>query len=454
MKAAGVLVYVVLAFAGLAVRADEGDVAALVQQLASPKFAEREAATRKLKEIGDKAVPALMTARTSPEGEMRRRAELLLNAIHQRRDAELLLSCSKVRLKFDRVPVPTAVDQFAAQTGVQIVLDGDRTAHSVRTVTLDSEEVSFFQALELFCRKAGLVERMVTSTAAYGNPYSEVLGNRGIAWSGPSYLEPVISSPSRIVLMDAKGQTASPMFHAGAVRVRAITSGWTEPPRHTMKFEVFADPKLPFRGVAAFRIDRAVSDKGETLDVLEDDTAALDNRQISVRLSSPPKDCVKLAEVTGRASVLVEKIEELIAIDNVRDATGKAFKAKTGEALEIGEIDVRGPHCWVQLRLKFPSASVPAQLAVAQLVRARRFGSRTNADSVTSNILLFDSQGKLIPCTGTQTNLVPTVDGLILECSLSFQVATGEPAPARLIYHGRRVVAGDVRFVLRDVPLQ
>jgi hypothetical protein len=59
-------------------RADPAEIQRLVAQLGSPKFAQREAASRRLEAIGPAALDALRQATESDDTEVRRRAEELL----------------------------------------------------------------------------------------------------------------------------------------------------------------------------------------------------------------------------------------------------------------------------------------------------------------------------------------------------------------------------------------
>src|SRR5207247_4157676 len=69
------LVLLVLPFVPVvAVDADDKDIERLVKQLGSAKFKEREAATKRLKEIGEPALDALHQARARNDVEARRRA--------------------------------------------------------------------------------------------------------------------------------------------------------------------------------------------------------------------------------------------------------------------------------------------------------------------------------------------------------------------------------------------
>jgi WD40 repeat protein len=63
--------------------ADKPDVPALVRQLGADSFAEREEATRALQKLGARALPALRKAMRSPDIEVRRRAQRLLDSIEK-----------------------------------------------------------------------------------------------------------------------------------------------------------------------------------------------------------------------------------------------------------------------------------------------------------------------------------------------------------------------------------
>jgi WD40 repeat protein len=68
-----------------AVLADGTELDQLIQQLGSPKFAEREAATKALEAIGEPAIDALRrAAATSEDAEVRRRARQLIKVIEDR----------------------------------------------------------------------------------------------------------------------------------------------------------------------------------------------------------------------------------------------------------------------------------------------------------------------------------------------------------------------------------
>jgi hypothetical protein len=56
----------------------EQDIKSLVNQLGSKRFKEREEAARELSQLGRAALPSLQEAALSPDAELRRRAQQLL----------------------------------------------------------------------------------------------------------------------------------------------------------------------------------------------------------------------------------------------------------------------------------------------------------------------------------------------------------------------------------------
>jgi WD40 repeat protein len=74
-----------LARAGDKEKPSSPDIERLIKQLGSRKFREREAASKALEKVGEAALPALRNAaKDDPDAEVRRRADLLMQAIHAR----------------------------------------------------------------------------------------------------------------------------------------------------------------------------------------------------------------------------------------------------------------------------------------------------------------------------------------------------------------------------------
>jgi hypothetical protein len=66
----------------VAVAHDHTEVERLIKQLGSDRFRQREAATKRLEEIGEPALDALYKAADSADAEVRRRAEYIVNKLY------------------------------------------------------------------------------------------------------------------------------------------------------------------------------------------------------------------------------------------------------------------------------------------------------------------------------------------------------------------------------------
>jgi len=136
---------------------DGRQIAKLVEQLGSGQFDDRERASQALDEIGLPALEALKKAAQNDDPEVRRRAEELVVKIEKRTQSARLLTAKRVHLVYKDTPLAEAVADFRKQSGYDLVLTNAEAKLKDRTITLDTGDVTFWQAMELFCQKAGLV---------------------------------------------------------------------------------------------------------------------------------------------------------------------------------------------------------------------------------------------------------------------------------------------------------
>lgn len=130
----------------------------LIEKMGSGEFEDREKATEELDAIGIPALEALRKAIKSEDPEVRRRSEELVAKIDKRVESVKVLAPTKVRLIYKDTPVADAVKDFAKKSGYQIAVMDPQGKLKARTMSLDTGEVSFWQAFDVFCREAGLVE--------------------------------------------------------------------------------------------------------------------------------------------------------------------------------------------------------------------------------------------------------------------------------------------------------
>jgi hypothetical protein len=139
-------------------KAEDPKIKKLVEQLGSDTFDEREAAYKALDAIGEPALAALRKAVAEGDAEVRKRADDLVKKIEKRTESTRVLGATKVKFVFKETPVAEAVAKIQEQTGYQIYLHDPENKLKDRKVTLDTGETNFWDAIEQFCKKAGLAE--------------------------------------------------------------------------------------------------------------------------------------------------------------------------------------------------------------------------------------------------------------------------------------------------------
>src|SRR5207248_181310 len=94
----------------------------LIEQLGSPDYKSRAAATRMLEARGEPALPALRQAQNHPDLEVRQRLTALIAALER----AALLAPKRVTLHVEQRPLPEAMAELAKQTGYRLDLQGGR----------------------------------------------------------------------------------------------------------------------------------------------------------------------------------------------------------------------------------------------------------------------------------------------------------------------------------------
>jgi hypothetical protein len=139
-------------------KADAETIAKLIKQLGSDDFEAREKATKELEVIGTPALEALREAAKSGDPEVKLRATSILQTVEKLAVTEKLLAPTKVKLTFKDTPLADAVAEFNKKSGYTILVHDPEKKLKDRKVTLDTGEVTFWEAFDKFCEKAGLAE--------------------------------------------------------------------------------------------------------------------------------------------------------------------------------------------------------------------------------------------------------------------------------------------------------
>jgi hypothetical protein len=308
---------------------DAAKIASWIEQLGSGSFEEREKAEDELEAVGAPALEGLRKAAKDGEEEVRRRAEKLIQRIERRLATETALEPKEVHFKFKDTPIAEAVAEIVRKTEYNIQLFDPQKKLAERKVTLDTGETTFWQGLDQFCEKAGLVEatqqdlqnQAFPAPTAPGAPppprmKNDQQGKAGQAEAiaaqvkaaeaaavqakaqrakaiaaqvAPPPLLPIGGQPGMpamgvavrrpplqhgphgvIYLMDGKFKKL-PTSYSGAVRIRALPPGSSllggapSVEEIQLGLEVSPEPKLDWYGVTSVKTTRAVDDQDQEL---------------------------------------------------------------------------------------------------------------------------------------------------------------------------------------------
>jgi hypothetical protein len=465
----------------------------LVDRLGSADFAEREAATRALEEIGAPVLPDLRRAAGSDDPEVRRRAGDLARRIGRRAESARLLEPKRVRLVYKDTAVAPALADLTEQTGYAVELRGDGKA-AERFLTLDTGPVSFWEAFDRVCRKAGLSEPALlpdgpSRASQMPNPYAggqAYLLNPYIAYPG---VNPYDTNPGRLILVDGQPPEL-PTCYVGAVRIRSLPAHvpmpalWLGAEERVLPLEVAVEPGVTWEGVVSLHVTRAVDDRGRGLpqslaflgqavptaappgavirvwNVMGSDLAvpqaALDPRHIPVRLRTGPDPVKRLRELEGVLTAQVQTPpEDLLRVDNVLQAAGRTVPGPHGGWLKVVEVarDVSGV-VKVHGEIAYPlrEDGLANGMGLGGAGRQIVFLMPAAGAGEVPAVELRDTRGQ--PFARSEA---PRGEGLAgpgpVDFRLTFTPRAGQAGPAQLVYVGRRTVLVDVPFLLKDVPL-
>ena len=147
---------------GAAEPVDAKKIEKLIEKLGGDDFNDREKASAELDAIGAPALEALRKAAKNKDVEVSKRSADIVARIEKRGETARLLAPKKVHLVYRDTPVAEAIADFAKKSGYPIQVVDPENKLKGRKISLDTGEVTFWQALDQLCTEAGLVEADLT----------------------------------------------------------------------------------------------------------------------------------------------------------------------------------------------------------------------------------------------------------------------------------------------------
>jgi hypothetical protein len=417
---------------------DEPNTAALVARLASADQAVRAEAAGALEELGRSALPALYRIRDTDDAGLRLQVERLIGLIEGQR----LLRATRVRLDFEKMPLPAVIESLRAQTGFPIDLGPGETLRT-RQVTLHaSKPVPFWEALDRLGAAGGV---------RYAPKFSYP----------PEPLEPII------LLVPAEGPTV-PTSDSGPFRVhlvrlsrqREVTP--VRPPGHpraretlSTELQVFAEPGLVVTPTGPAVLEEAVDDRGRDLRVkFPAGPAALRSRPrfeeasaslffVPLTLDPEARSGGRLRRLRGRVPITVMTRTGDPMVVPLAGSEGRTF-SRGGVTLSVTGVRLDGVNRSIKLTLdREPGKGRTTSLPASPL------GEYRPAFAIEDHVQVQDDQGRPLWC---YPEPLKNAEGGKLETLITVYPAQGK-APARILYHDVIGTTTELTFEFKDVPL-
>jgi hypothetical protein len=403
-------------------------IAKLVENLNSRDFKAREAAGKALEARGVDALPGLRSAlQATTSTEVRTR----LQSIVQNLERVQILSPRRVTLKMTDKPVSEVVREIGRQCGYSMQYQGAAN----RTVTVDFENSTFWEAADYVCNRAGVV--------MYENDQGLVFYQNEGTWPYACY-----QGPFKVV---ANNFSYNKTMNFGPIQ-RNPLHNQLRTETLTFSFTLNTEPKLPLMGVGLPKLLEAVDDLGNSMleksnihEVGYSSAYALNNAGyrtfrygMSVNLQWPDKDArmVKRLRCSVPLTLLGEQKPD-VTVDDVLMAKGRKISSNTVE-LQIDDVK---EHAKMQYHIKMSVRNTAPGAAQDY--------SWTN--SVHQRIELFDAKGTKYLAQGFNwENSSPNH----VQATFMFASPGGTVGPPqRLVYNHWGLMQHQIEFEFKDLPL-
>lgn len=475
----------------------------LIERLTSDRHADRVSAGKELLQLGEAALPILdRTATSASEFDTRVRAQNLAETIRRTGENARLVTVAPVVLDYQGVPLATALADLKSKTGIPLVLHPTDVADPMRAVSLSTGPVSPWQAVDSFCRAAGLREVVTGTVDAKNLPGTPPLPNRRTSYAMAEI--PQLSPGSvPVLLADGSYEPRAADFHS-AVRVIAL------PPAYAgnrvirglgevvLTLDVTPLPKLNWESIESVQIHRALDESSRPVPTahLESGPSGFDPsiaqnvviggiapfggqqvwiedqygnprtpdqvnpRLVAVRFRTGDRTVHRLKSLEGVViGQVIQPNQTLMSVEDLASAVGTSFDGPGDTRLTVLSAETAGtgpatvrvraeyPNPWTMQRLGFRGRFAVTGIMAPPLGGAVTLGG-------VGQMSFTDAVGKAIRSI-TVTNSQMSDDGFrqTYEVELSFPKSTGYGPPAKLVVIGNKPLRIEVPFRLENVRM-
>jgi hypothetical protein len=457
------------------------DPAALVKNLGSARFAEREDAETALRKLGRDALPALRKGAVDADLEIRTRAGAILSEIVSR----LMVEPTLVRLDFRDQTVSDVVRSLSEQSLINLTLmPEDHPLWREKRVSLEaSDPVPLWEALERLCQSAEVqigtsgIQMMVVNgqpartSAIYLQPASELPAPSAISGAFRASVMNVQHQKNRMFGQGQAGMVVNPngvilrRDQRPAEPAEAVTrsniAGFTTEV-FSVGIQVSAEPRMSIVLNGPVQVLEAVDEQGRSLAIPEDPSAAprhsamggyspfggpLLQFQVPLRLPATPGASVKTLRLSIPVVAAARKDDPFVV--PLADAKGKTFE---DERIIVQIHDVRpDPNrrsTTIELTVRIRSDDSGNPNLGRQAPEALVF--RNNAGGGQNQFEIVDAQGRAYT-QWISPNPQPGKEGLRMTLRLAETEGVGPPAELR--YYNIARTETEVTFELSEIPM-
>jgi len=490
-----------LAGAASAAVPPKGSIDGLVEQLASPAYQDREEAGRELLKMGMPAlVPLEKAAAQHPDPEARQRAGLILVQLKRSLDTSKFLPPKTVKLDYNQMPLGTAVADLKAKTGALLVLDQQRVADPLRPVTVKTDEMPAWAAIDAFCIAAGLKEVFREELGTPASTPQAMYQTRRSSYAMPANTGLETAAQVPIVLVDGKADLL-PGDRNSVVRVLALPHGFSGHKvvrgsgQVVFNLDVTPLPSIKWEDVTSVRIHRAEDETGRpvTLSQRTESSGGFANSQmdggvvflgggpgqvmmwngdvangVSGSMTRPNPRIVPVVLKTDDRSIQKLNVFEgtvvgevtltnqtLVHIEDLAKAVGTTATAPGDTRVTIVHYKVEAANRLV-VKVRVDS---PNPYTLQRMNRRMAFAAANGWDDGSlrgnaSQVKFLDADDKVIPQPSTRSSS-GSDDGVrqVNETEYVFNHRPGVKDPVKLQLLGNKPVTVEIPFKMKDVML-